>query len=82
VLNIKGLVWWPGTESNRRRQPFQGCAHRVPGRAYALSIHLFGRQLALADIKVFKLSEDAHQYCEFMGWKLLDPLKLFVGNVP
>ena len=18
--------WWPGTESNRRRQPFQGCA--------------------------------------------------------
>ena len=19
-------VWWPGTESNRRRQPFQGCA--------------------------------------------------------
>ena len=21
-----GLVWWPGTGSNRRRQPFQGCA--------------------------------------------------------
>ncbi len=20
------LEWWPGTESNRRRQPFQGCA--------------------------------------------------------
>src|SRR5688572_6377610 len=19
-------TWWPGTESNRRRQPFQGCA--------------------------------------------------------
>ena len=19
-------LWWPGTESNRRRQPFQGCA--------------------------------------------------------
>ena len=19
-------MWWPGTESNRRRQPFQGCA--------------------------------------------------------
>src|SRR6478736_5239065 len=19
-------IWWPGTESNRRRQPFQGCA--------------------------------------------------------
>ena len=21
-------IWWPGTESNRRRQPFQGCALR------------------------------------------------------
>ena len=20
------MLWWPGTESNRRRQPFQGCA--------------------------------------------------------
>jgi hypothetical protein len=20
------ILWWPGTESNRRRQPFQGCA--------------------------------------------------------
>jgi hypothetical protein len=19
-------IWWPGTELNRRRQPFQGCA--------------------------------------------------------
>jgi hypothetical protein len=25
MLIIKTLVWWPGTESNRRRQPFQGC---------------------------------------------------------
>ena len=27
-------VWWPGTESNRRRQPFQGCAlpTELPGR--------------------------------------------------
>src|SRR5271155_624557 len=26
--------WWPGTESNRRRQPFQGCAlpTELPGR--------------------------------------------------
>ena len=26
--------WWPGTESNRRRQPFQGCAlpAELPGR--------------------------------------------------
>src|SRR5208282_1504256 len=20
-------MWWPGTELNRRRQPFQGCSH-------------------------------------------------------
>ena len=20
-------IWWPGTELNRRRQPFQGCSH-------------------------------------------------------
>ena len=28
------LKWWPGTESNRRRQPFQGCAlpAELPGR--------------------------------------------------
>jgi hypothetical protein len=23
---FNGLKWWPGTELNRRRQPFQGCA--------------------------------------------------------
>ena len=28
-------VWWPGTELNRRRQPFQGCAlpPELPGHA-------------------------------------------------
>src|SRR6201999_3419367 len=32
-LNFKEL-WWPGTESNRRRQPFQGCAlpTELPGQ--------------------------------------------------
>jgi hypothetical protein len=25
---IYGMGWWPGTESNRRRQPFEGCALR------------------------------------------------------
>jgi hypothetical protein len=25
-LKQEGLEWWPGTELNRRRQPFQGCA--------------------------------------------------------
>ncbi len=29
------LMWWPGTELNRRRQPFQGCAlpPELPGHA-------------------------------------------------
>src|SRR5499427_3885831 len=28
------ILWWPGTESNRRRQPFQGCAlpTELPGQ--------------------------------------------------
>ena len=28
-------IWWPGTELNRRRQPFQGCAlpPELPGHA-------------------------------------------------
>ena len=34
MLILRGLGWWPGTESNRRRQPFQGCAlpAELPGR--------------------------------------------------
>jgi hypothetical protein len=32
-------MWWPGTELNRRRQPFQGCAlpPELPG--HVLSLH-------------------------------------------
>ena len=35
VLAIRKLlkVWWPGTESNRRRRPFQG---RLPNRGSGL----------------------------------------------
>jgi hypothetical protein len=31
---LKWFKWWPGTESNRRRQPFQGCAlpTELPGQ--------------------------------------------------
>jgi hypothetical protein len=25
MLKTGRFKWWPGTESNRRRQPFQGC---------------------------------------------------------
>src|SRR5262249_39575450 len=33
--------WWPGTESNRRRQPFQGCAlpTELPGRDLVCCTH-------------------------------------------
>ena len=31
---LRSFRWWPGTESNRRRQPFQGCAlpTELPGQ--------------------------------------------------
>src|SRR5438552_9766223 len=37
-LKQRLLEWWPGTELNRRRQPFQGCAlpPELPGHAFAL----------------------------------------------
>ena len=42
-------TWWPGTESNRRRQPFQGCwinhlqtsflwFHRLTGAEFGLHL--------------------------------------------
>jgi hypothetical protein len=40
--NLKNL-WWPGTESNRRRQPFQGCAlpTELPGHfGWVTYVHL------------------------------------------
>ena len=39
-LNLQNLkLWWPGTELNRRRQPFQGCAlpAELPGHARAIA---------------------------------------------
>src|SRR5215471_19127282 len=34
-------TWWPGTESNRRRQPFQGCAlpTELPGQDLVCFTH-------------------------------------------
>src|SRR5580698_3126087 len=33
-------MWWPGTELNRRRQPFQGCAlpPELPGHFFSASL--------------------------------------------
>src|ERR1700720_2402183 len=39
----QGNLWWPGTESNRRRQPFQGCAlpTELPGHfGWVTYVHL------------------------------------------
>src|SRR5712675_3068833 len=43
LLISESLKWWPGTESNRRRQPFQGCAlpTELPGRfGWVTYVHL------------------------------------------
>ena len=45
-------MWWPGTELNRRRQPFQGCAlpPELPGHfpfATAMSTKRLAANLAL-----------------------------------
>jgi hypothetical protein len=39
-------MWWPGTELNRRRQPFQGCAlpPELPGHISRPLIVSFGRK--------------------------------------
>src|SRR5438270_12583478 len=41
--DFKRFKWWPGTESNRRRQPFQGCAlpTELPGHfGWVTYVHL------------------------------------------
>src|SRR5204862_5196887 len=52
INNLGGRAekWWPGTESNRRRQPFQGCAlpTELPGHTRAAQarldpVHAFGK---------------------------------------
>jgi hypothetical protein len=43
LLIFKEFRWWPGTESNRRRQPFQGCAlpTELPGHfGWVTYVHL------------------------------------------
>ncbi len=47
---FNGLKWWPGTELNRRRQPFQGCAlpPELPGHFLsALLVHKTTANLAV-----------------------------------
>src|SRR5437870_10622300 len=49
--SVKTKSWWPGTESNRRRQPFQGCAlpTELPGHAHAKSGLELRQQAARTD---------------------------------
>jgi hypothetical protein len=47
VKNFKE-TWWPGTESNRRRQPFQGCVRFIKGlRAPRAALAQCGARFAL-----------------------------------
>jgi hypothetical protein len=39
--------WWPGTESNRRRQPFQDCGHFFEGLRRSRMLHAL-RALGIA----------------------------------
>ena len=41
-------MWWPGTESNRRRQPFQGCA--LPDRLHGGRLDVAHGRLAIAEL--------------------------------
>ena len=59
------ILWWPGTESNRRRQPFQGCAlpSELPGHSgYAQLLRagpISGRNCrALGQVHCSKLHPD------------------------
>src|SRR5580658_6629760 len=40
------IKWWPGTELNRRRQPFQGCAlpPELPGHVSKPALRAAGRE--------------------------------------
>src|SRR5579862_83914 len=40
-------MWWPGTELNRRRQPFQGCAlpPELPGHVFGIRLNRRPRSL-------------------------------------
>ena len=47
-------MWWPGTELNRRRQPFQGCAlpPELPG--HVLFAHLRPQNDRAANLAVHR----------------------------
>ena len=54
-------TWWPGTELNRRRQPFQGCAlpPELPGHCLDHSRHQASSRAALVTLGRRRLSADA-----------------------
>src|SRR5215467_7886903 len=58
-------MWWPGTESNRRRQPFQGCAlpTELPGHSVVISTRSFGghccRLLCVQTLSIITTTRDS-----------------------
>ena len=80
-------MWWPGTELNRRRQPFQGCAlpPELPGHVLAHSLSAGAVRPRLAGLRLngvvsqFGQSdsgsvwnrEDYSNGVQFTQWRLL-----------
>jgi hypothetical protein len=72
-------MWWPGTELNRRRQPFQGCAlpPELPGHVW-LTACLPARFSCLAD-EVWQartLDGMATQIGQSRRWKRVEQARL------
>jgi hypothetical protein len=96
LLRMIELGWWPGTESNRRRQPFQGCAlpAELPGRgSFSLSALLCPPQSASSSSA--PLLSAPFAACRFpvrlSGWpkcppanpaRLLPPLRVVSQRLP
>src|ERR1700732_2367156 len=76
---IENKNWWPGTELNRRRQPFQGCAlpPELPGHVWltaCLPARLVWRARTWTELPVNSGSQDAgsvwnsHDYSNGVGF--------------
>jgi hypothetical protein len=63
VCIIDTYDWWPGTESNRRRQPFQGCAlpAELPGLWGFTDFSILAESLAFPLFPDAECREDAIQ---------------------
>src|SRR5215467_3765200 len=58
-------MWWPGTELNRRRQPFQGCAlpPELPGHVSSAACSRPARTLRFSPILAGRTTEAQRKAC-------------------